>query len=68
MLETWVMAGAGRDLRMPRPDGGSWQTQGRHCGTAFRLANGRFSVEGTSATGLDQASLRPNYGTVRFDE
>ena len=55
------MVWASRDLRMTRPDGGGWQSKGRHSGTAFRLANGRYSVEGTSATGLDQSSMRPNY-------
>jgi hypothetical protein len=66
-----VFAGAARALaefefkaalaEEARPDGGGWQTQGRHSGTAFRLANDGDSVEGTSATGLDQSSMRPNF-------
>jgi hypothetical protein len=36
------------------------RTQDRHSGTAVRLVNDRDSVERTSATGLDQSSMRPN--------
>jgi hypothetical protein len=39
----------------------AWNWMGDKMRELLRLANGRYSGEGTSATGLEQLFVRPNY-------